>query len=189
MKPIVYKSRRGDYVVWPEYRELKKSKDELHKYINEFEGIDRIKELCKKEYDLFKEGNLIELKKHPFWEKDTMELLEAYSRLYTNFHKKIKDSKVGSKNVFTCQEETCISSLQLVYDEEGNKELVVFQRSCDLSLGYLADAITLGLFMDEYTINKLCWIIGCPHVYTNNLENTVKQFNEKKKIKMNFNVR
>lgn len=192
MRYKTLKSRRGDYVIWDSYRINNFSATKIDQYIDKFEGIDRIIKLVNEEYALMKVDNVDnyrKLCKHQFWEKEDKWLLCQYLKLYSNFHKKIINSQIGSKNIISTNEKTCITTMQLVYNVNGSKELIVYQRSCDLSLGYLADLITLRLFMKEYAIDQLYWYIGIPHVYVNNLENTIKQFTELKKIKMNFNVR
>lgn len=188
----ILKSRRGDYVIWYQYQTNIFYDYEIDNYLNKFEGIDRIYKLVGEEYFLMKENSLSnyeKLSKHPFWEKEDKQLLCAYMDLYSTFHKKIKNNEPGSKNIISTNEKTCITTMQLIYHWNNTKDLIVYQRSCDLSLGYLADLITLRIFMREYGIKRLYWYIGVPHVYTNNLENTIKQFTEYKKIKMNFNVR
>lgn len=179
----IYKSRRGDYVVWDCYKENKLSIFEINEYIKGFEGIERIEKLCTDELNYILSENPA-IYDHPFWIKEDKKLLDAYISLYNNFMNNFNNSKYGSKNIFSCNQNTCISTLQI-----HGSTLYVFQRSCDLSLGYLADMITLKLLMEKTNCNFLDWKISIPHVYVNNLKQTFNQFKNRVKIKMNFNIR
>lgn len=131
---------------------------------------------------------LIRFKKtHAFWVKEDIDLLKAYRNLYYNFYRDIKNCQNrNSKNIISMHPDTCISSLQLHGDT-----LIVTQRSCDLSLGLFADALTINLFKTELGCRKLVWLIAVPHIYMNNIENTIKYFGDPKsdERKFIFNVR
>lgn len=150
-------------------------------------------QLCKAEWDTLKNPDLsveelVEFyKTHPFWKKETFTLLHNYWQLYSGFTKACRRAEsTDSKNIISTNNMTCITSLHRV----GNK-LYVYQRSCDISLGLFADAITIKFIMDELNVKDVLWTIAVPHIYVNNYEQTVKYFAdyEMKRPKMTFNVR
>lgn len=156
----VYKSRRGDYIIDNKYQVNLFSVQQLKDYVNSFKGIDRIKKLCEEELDLFLKKDVTKLSEHPFWKGESINLLLNYMDLYNSFFEKYEKSEKTSKNIITLNDTTCITALQYCANQ-----LLVYQRSCDLSLGYLADAITLTLIAEKLNCEVICWFIGVPHIY------------------------
>lgn len=130
--------------------------------------------------------NYAELKEHPFWKGDEIYLLNGYVDLHKNFISKMANSKYSSsRNTCYSNPDTCLTLLQ-----RHNNVLYCFSRSCDISLGYLADLYTLFLYAKKYNLKKIEWMISTPHIYINNLEKTKKMFFEKYKMRnLIFNKR
>lgn len=136
--------------------------------------------LCKKrsEHDLW-----LFFAEHPFWKKESdFNLLKKYNKLYYQFFN--KKNNYFSKNNISIQVDTCISSLMY-----HGSMLMVMQRSCDLSLGFSADLLTLILIAEKKGLSTIYWTINVPHVYINNYAAHISMFENGVKEKMIFNIR
>lgn len=136
--------------------------------------------LCKKrsEHDLW-----LFFTEHPFWKKESdFNLLKKYNKLYYQFFN--KNNGTFSKNNISIQNGTCISSLMY-----HGAALMVMQRSCDLSLGFSADLLTLILIAEKKGLSTIYWTINVPHVYINNYAAHINMFENGVKEKMIFNIR
>lgn len=169
--------------------------DKLIEYANS-KLTDSFKKLVEDEFEFLVKARhkrtlaeLMEFKEnHPFWKKEPdCVLLKEYYNLYNNFAKRFQRAKnKNSKNIFSANEDTCLSTIQF-----HENTLIVNQRSCDLSCGFLADAWTINLFAKLTNAVDIAWIINVPHVYENNWDETVKYYGELENTKRNFkfNVR
>lgn len=167
--------------------------DKLVEYANE-KLSPKFKELVESEFKflaLDRDGKLSDLKQfksnHPFWKKEDELLLKSYYELYNNFVKRFnREKNKSSKNIFSVNDETCLSSIQF-----HEHMLIVNQRSCDMSCGFLADAWTIHLFAKLTNAVDVLWLVNVPHVYENNWDETVKYYGEfeNKNRKFKFNVR
>lgn len=197
----VHDSLRGKYRIVDNFRYFEFDTDVLHHIFTYdwsegyLQDADRFKALCELECELFKaifenpgdKTYIEQLRKHPFWEGDESHLLDGYIKLHVAFQKKMAKSKYNSsRNTVAAVAETCVSLLQ-----RHANTLYCVSRSCDISLGYYADLYMLYKYAVRYNLEKVVWHITTPHVYTNNIALTVKQFAENRKINkgMNFNKR
>lgn len=180
-------NKRGDCI---NYKPLFITNDlfnELFTFANEILPKKYI-DLIKSEYVFFKNivGQTEEAKdkfnmEHPFWAKECYYLFEAYCKLWEMWSWKSKNSSKNSKNIFACNDLTCISSIQ-----QHGRTLIVTSRSCDLSLGFLADCYTIMLLAQDNNINDINWLIQCPHIYYNNYKKTLEYFSNPKETKREF---
>lgn len=154
----------------------KKTSVEFQKYVkDEFEFLTAEG----KGYD-----EVLEFKKtHPFWKKEEIILLHEYRLLYFNFVRMFKNSSKTSKNIFSCNQDTCISSIQY---HDG--QLYVTQRSCDMSCGFFADALTINHFAELTGANIVIWMIAVPHIYANNMKQTIEYYRDVNNINRNFSL-
>lgn len=140
------------------------------------------KKLCKSELDYlkYKRCNLLDLiewkQTHPFWAKETNNgLLQQYNNLYSEIYELGRKEISVSKNIISTQNKTCIS----LFQKRGNN-LFVTSRSCDLSLGFLADLFTISEIAKQIGCTYLFWLINVPHIYYNNYEKHIDYFCNKK---------
>ena len=71
----------------------------------------------------------------------------------------------------------------MTFLQRHNQTLFCISRTCDISLGFLADLRTLYLIAKKYNLKYNEWTITTPHIYTNNIKKTKKQFFRKIKIR------
>lgn len=125
-----------------------------------------------------------DLLNHKFWKKENnKDLAIGYMTL-------MKDAfdlsfKKNSRNNVATNDKTCISYIQEIC---GN--LVVVSRSCDFSLGFLADLYLIYNIARENNCSTITWTHANLHVYDNNITKSYEQYTTKIKYdKFNFNVR
>lgn len=180
-------NKRGEVVNYKpvtfEITEFSNIKNKIKKMYNDsfFENVlDELKFLCKKrsEHDLW-----LFFAEHPFWKKESdFNLLKKYNKLYYQFFN--KNNGIFSKNNISIQNDTCISSLMY-----HGAALMIMQRSCDLSLGFSADLLTIILIAEQKGLTTIYWTINVPHIYINNYKAHINMFENKIKEKMIFNIR
>lgn len=173
----IFPSLRGDYQLVKNFRYFEFTKKDLDNEIHKWKGLEGLWNQVLKEYALFEKGDYDALAEHPFWKGEEEYLLNAYMLLHRNFIYKMEKSRYAtSRNTVSAVAETCVSFLQ-----RHNETLYCVSRSCDISLGFLADFLTLKYIMQKYRLKNIHWTITTPHIYVNNKDLTVKQFKTKKK--------
>lgn len=196
-------SLRGPYVMIENFRENKFTLQALEKEFKKWNNVERFFELVEEEMKIYEEAAneviargtketfdivsiLDKLREHPFWKGDEEYLAKDYLLLHIDFMTKMHNSKYStSRNTCATKSGTCLTLLQ-----RHRKTLYAVSRSCDISLGYLADLYTLYLYMKKYDLQELVWYINTPHVYVNNMEKTIVQYETKVKLRnMIFNKR
>lgn len=161
---------------------------EIMDYLLSFDNIIPFLNDCKAEKEIYQsyyyENALTDLLNHKFWKKETNpDLGKAYLDLM-NYALCLKGSK-KSRNNITTHNQTCIS-----YFQEICGDLVVVSRSCDFSLGFLADLYLICAVAQQNDCSTITWLHANLHTYLNNADATKKQYETKTKYdKFNFNVR
>lgn len=164
---------------------------------------------------LIKKRTLKELEEfkniHPWWVKEDIKMLKEYNKFYSDFNKAFYKNSKDSKNIISTNNKTCLTMLQFnttkEYKNLGLNNIVnifegcfnVVQRSCDLSLGFLADLITIYLWTEHIFMLyqnlikiKINWQILMPHIYKNNYNIHLEDWENWKPLnrpKYIFNVR
>ena len=195
-------SKRGPYVYIPPTT-LNFTPDQAEKYLHSFKGISTFLNDCHTEFMIYLrapspqkwdtdfEGAWDDrgkacriLENHKFWKKEnSYSLILSYLDLMASAIRLRK--KDGSRNSLALNKETCIS-----YFQEINGVLVVVSRSCDFSLGFLADMYLISEIAKMNNCNSISWTHANLHTYKNNFFKTSEQY--EKKIKCNnftFNIR
>ena len=173
----VFPSLRGDYQLVKNFKYFEFTEKGLEVELEKWMKIEGLNKQVIAEYELFERGDYDRLAEHPFWKGEEEYLLNSYMLLHRNFIHKMEKSKYAtSRNTVSANAETCVSFLQ-----RHNETLYCVSRSCDISLGFLADLLTLRIIMKKYKLKNIHWTITTPHIYVNNKELTLKQFLTKKK--------
>ena len=173
----IFPSLRGDYQLVKNFRYFEFTEKGLQTELEKWMKIEGLNKQVIVEYELFERGDYDRLAEHPFWKGEEEYLLNNYMLLHRNFiHKMEKSKYVASRNTVSANAETCVSFLQ-----RHNETLYCVSRSCDISLGFLADLLTLRIIMKKYKLKNIHWTITTPHIYVNNKDLTLKQFLTKKK--------
>lgn len=173
----IFPSLRGDYQLVKNFRYFEFTEAGLQAELEKWAKLEGLEKLVKWEYNIFEAGDYDTLAEHPFWKGEEEYLLNAYMLLHRNFIYKMEKSKYAtSRNTVSAVAETCVSFLQ-----RHNETLYCVSRSCDISLGFLADFLTLKYIMQKYKLKNIHWTITTPHIYVNNKDLTIKQFKTKKK--------
>ena len=173
----IFPSLRGDYQLVKNFKYFEFTEKGLEAELEKWMKIEGLNKQVIAEYELFERGDYDRLAEHPFWKGEEEYLLNAYMLLHRNFIYKMEKSKYAtSRNTVSAVAETCVSFLQ-----RHNETLYCVSRSCDISLGFLADLLTLRIIMKKYNLKNIHWTITTPHIYVNNKELTIKQFKTKKK--------
>lgn len=162
---------------------------EIMDYLLSFENIIPFLNDCKAEKEIYESyfypNSTIDLLDHKFWKKETNPTLaENYQSLMHSAFILNKHSKKSRNNIAT-NNYTCIS-----YFQEICGDLVVVSRSCDFSLGFLADLYLICAVAQANECSTITWVHSNLHTYLNNADETKKQYTTKIKYdKFNFNVR
>ena len=173
----VFPSLRGDYQLVKNFKYFEFTEKGLEVELEKWMKIEGLNKQVIAEYELFERGDYDRLAEHPFWKGEEEYLLNSYMLLHRNFIHKMEKSKYAtSRNTVSAVAETCVSFLQ-----RHNETLYCVSRSCDISLGFLADLLTLRIIMKKYKLKNIHWTITTPHIYVNNKDLTLKQFLTKKK--------
>lgn len=182
----IFPSLRGDYQLVKNFKYFEFTEKQLEKELQKWYKISGLNKQVIKEYELFERNDFEKLSEHPFWKGEEEYLLRSYMKLHYGFMLRMEKSKYkSSRNTVSAVGETCVSFLQ-----RHNETLYCLSRSCDISLGFLADLLTLRIIMKKYNLKNINWTITTPHIYTNNKKLTLKQFRTKKKQKdFIFNMR
>lgn len=195
-------SRRGANI-FLEPLTLKFTVKEAFAYLNSFQNIADFITDCYNENQIYKtapqyytlasgwndysekRNNTFEnLTNHKFWKKETDTSL-VWSYIYLMADAFNLSEKKNSRNNVALNKDTCISYIQEIC---GN--LFVVSRSCDFSLGFLADMYSLITLATANDCKKITWTHANLHTYENNIEATHHQYKNKIKYgKFNFNVR
>lgn len=167
---------------------LKFNTHEIMDYLLSFEDITTFLNDCKTEKEIYQDyfypNSTIDLLNHKFWKKETdPDLAKNYqSLMHAAFTLK---SRKKSRNNIATNQYTCIS-----YFQEICGDLVVVSRSCDFSLGFLADLYLICAIAQKNDCYTITWLHANLHTYENNANETKKQYIQKLKYnKFNFNVR
>lgn len=195
-----FDSLRGPYQAVLNFRYFNLSINYLSAWFNVFKHNEKNKAFikrCEEEFQLFEKiykcscieyENCFcyeELKNHPFWKGEEDYLIKAYVNLHINFMVRMEHSKYpSSRNTVSAEAGTCLTLLQ-----RHNKTLYAVSRSCDISLGFYADLYTLYKYAIKYDLEEINWTITTPHIYTNNINGTIVQFETHTKQKLEFNKR
>ena len=179
-------SLRGPYVMCRQFAFNMFTVKELEEEFSKWKNTEKFFELVDKEMELYFNNDIEGLREHPFWKGDEAYLLDGYVKLHQDFINKMSKSRYKtSRNTCAANADTCMTLLQ-----RHDVTLYATSRSCDISLGYLADLRTLYLYAKKYGLKQIIWTINTPHIYVNNLEGTIEQFKTKtKNRKLIFNKR
>ena len=173
----VFPSLRGDYQLVKNFRYFEFTEAGLQAELEKWTKLEGLEKQVAAEYKLFEENNFEKLSEHPFWKGEEEYLLRNYMKLHFGFIQRMMFSKYKtSRNTVEAVPQTCVSFLQ-----RHNETLYCVSRSCDISLGFLADLLTLKIIMKKYNLKNIHWTITTPHIYVNNKDLTIKQFKTKKK--------
>ena len=173
----IFPSLRGDYQLVKNFRYFEFTEKQLEKELEKWYKISGLNKQVIKEYELSEINDFEKLSEHPFWKGEEEYLLRSYMKLHYGFILRMGQSKYkSSRNTVSAVGETCVSFLQ-----RHNETLYCVSRSCDISLGFLADLLTLRIIMKKYKLKNIHWTITTPHIYVNNKDLTIKQFKTKKK--------
>ena len=173
----IFPSLRGDYQLVKNFKYFEFTKEGLKKELEKWYKIEGLNKQVLAEYELFEKNDFEKLSNHPFWKGEEEYLLRNYMNLHQGFIIRMNNSKYAtSRNTVSAVAQTCVSLLQ-----RHNDTLYCVSRSCDISLGFLADLLTLRIIMIKYNLKKINWFITTPHIYVNNKDLTIKQFKTKKK--------
>lgn len=174
----VFGSLRGNYQLVKNFKFVKFSVTKLNKEFKKWKNTSNFFQLVDQEIKALEDlpNSLYE---HPFWKQEETYLLDSYIKLHVDFMEKMKNSKYfSSRNTVSTSSESSMTFLQ-----RHNQTLFCISRTCDISLGFLADLRTLYLIAKKYNLKYIEWTITTPHIYTNNIKKTKKQFFRKIKIR------
>lgn len=195
---FITKNKRGECYNYEKIRLTDEILNTCEKLVSE-----RIKQLSSKEFDFLinqhSKHDFYEFKNsHPWWKKEDDNLLLKYNELYSTFMFQLLTEKITSKNIISANNDTCITLFSLTQQTNNTVVFEIIQRSCDLSLGFLADSQSINYWRNiikrkyrDFDV-KTVWTILKPHVYVNNFEKHFKDWNEydkENRSKYIFNVR